>query len=59
MGFVENWKAVMGSNPWYWLVPTDVDDDALDLTRAGLCYCPDDHKELLTVLERSGTRRSP
>ena len=54
MGARANIEAVLGRNPWLWLVPTPVDDDALESTRCGVSFHPTEHQELLAVLGRLG-----
>jgi hypothetical protein len=56
MGTYANVEMVLGSDPRLWLLPTPVDDDALETCRGGVAFHPDEHEELLRVLQRLGER---
>ena len=54
MGLADNVQMVLGSDFRSWLVPSPVDDDALETCRGGLSYHPDEHEELMQVLRMEG-----
>ncbi len=52
MGFLGNIELVLGAEKWRWLLPTPVDDDALEMTRGGVSFHAEEHAELMEVLLR-------
>ncbi len=54
LGARANIEMVLGTNPWLWLLPTPPDLEALESTRCGVSYRPEEHGELLEVLGRLG-----